>query len=117
MKTLLLSAAALCLSLNSYGAENVKAKIEANKQSGFLPLNVRFVCPEQSPDVVYFWDFGNGNTSFDRTPQNMFVNPGTYKVKLVVKNRFETDSSSVTIDVLPNNDLINHLGKVRAGMQ
>ncbi|MES2621065.1 MAG: PKD domain-containing protein [Bacteroidota bacterium] len=117
MKTLLLSAIALCFSLCSYSAENLKAKIEANKQTGFLPLNVRFACPEQTSDVVYFWDFGNGSTSFDRTPQNMFVNPGTYKVKLVVKDRFETDSSSLTIDVLPNNELINHLSKVRAGMQ
>jgi PKD repeat protein len=117
MKTITLSVFALCFALNSIGAEKVKAKIEANKKTGFLPLAVRFSCPEQSPDVAYYWDFGNGNTSMDRNPQSMFVNPGKFNVKLVVRNRFEVDSAAFTVDVLPNNELINNLMKMRAGIK
>ncbi|KYP16214.1 MAG: hypothetical protein A1D16_14260 [Flavihumibacter sp. CACIAM 22H1] len=33
---------------------------------------------------TYLWDFGDGTTSTDQTPQKVFQNPGTYRVTLTV---------------------------------
>lgn len=33
----------------------------------------------------YYWDFGDGNFSFDKRPSHVYVVPGTYLVKLVIK--------------------------------
>ncbi|WP_332732284.1 DUF7948 domain-containing protein [Flavihumibacter sp.] len=33
---------------------------------------------------TYFWDFGDGTTSTDKEPVKEFLNPGTFRVKLVV---------------------------------
>ncbi len=33
---------------------------------------------------TYLWDFGDGTTSTDKTPQKTFPNPGTYRITLTV---------------------------------
>lgn len=87
-------------------SENVKAGFKADKQSGPLPLSVSFEGMGETPGVNYTWDFGNGNTSMRKSTTTMFVNPGTYVVKLTVSNGVATDSSFMAIDVLPNPDVI-----------
>ena len=42
--------------------------------------------------ATYFWDFGDGNTSFDKNPTHTFSQPGTYNVLLIV-----TDNSACNI--------------------
>jgi PKD repeat protein len=59
----------------------------------------------------YFWDFGNGTYSEDKSPDNISLSPcgETYTIKLTVKNK-SGDSAvySQTFDILcsgkhPNN--------------
>ncbi len=96
----------LLLALPSAASENLKAGFKADKQSGPLPLSVSFEGLVETPGVNYTWDFGNGNTSMRKSTTAMFVNPGTYIVKLTVSNGAATDSSFMAIDVLPNPDVM-----------
>jgi PKD repeat protein len=51
--------------------------------TGCAPLTVQFVNQSQNA-VSFFWDFGNGNTSTMMNPVTVYLQPGTYTVKLVV---------------------------------
>jgi PKD repeat protein len=106
MKTLSASMLILLFSINCMASDNLKAGFKADKQSGPLPLSVLFEGMDDTPGVFYSWDFGNGSTSLRKATTTMFVNPGTYTVKLTVTNGIETDSSYMSIDVLPNPDFV-----------
>ena len=100
---------AICLlfAFNSMASNKVKASFKADKQTGPLPLEVSFTGMADHTGQSYKWDFGNGNTSSLKSTTAMFVNPGKYTVKLIVSNGAEIDSSFMSIDVLPNPDMIN----------
>ncbi len=55
-----------------------------------LTLNVISVTPEDAEE--YRWDFGDGNTSTERTPTHVYDQAGDYDVKLVVRNACGSDS-------------------------
>lgn len=40
----------------------------------------------QNQITGYFWDFGDGNTTSRKNPTHVYSEPGTYTVKLIVKN-------------------------------
>jgi len=46
----------------------------------------------------YVWDFGDGNTSYDKNPTNLYPAEGTYSVTLVASDKLNV-SSTVTKDV------------------
>lgn len=117
MKTLFLSAIAICFSIALMASENDKVKIKADKQSGYLPLTVKFDGTDENPKTAYAWDFGNGNTSNLKNPSAMYVNPGTYNIKLLVTNGVTSDSTFMSINVLPNPALMNNLSKARASSE
>ncbi len=51
---------------------------------------------------MFFWDFGDGNTSTEFEPTHAYEEPGVYTVKLVASDSlscYESDSSFVTISV------------------
>jgi len=76
-----------------------------NVDSGKAPLIVTFN-PSCSSGTVnsYHWEFGNGDISYARKPTYTFEQPGTYVVKLTVKdNEGFTDSYTVTIGVYGDN--------------
>ena len=53
--------------------------------------------------VTYEWDFGNGNTSTDQNPSNVFSNVGTYDVELIVLNGDGCGDTIVqTVTIYPN---------------
>jgi PKD repeat protein len=54
----------------------------SNTQSGCAPLSVNFV-NTSTGSSSYLWDFGNGNFSSLANPQNVYVQPGTYTVRLI----------------------------------
>ncbi len=58
---------------------------------GIVPLTVSFepgVKVEGSPvELVYHWDFGDGETSNDAKPKHIYRRPGNYQVQLVVNDR------------------------------
>ena len=92
--------------LTSRANDNLKAFFTADKQQGVLPLSVSFKGMGDKPGVSYFWDFGNGNTSMRKETSAMFVNPGNYRVKLIVSDGTQSDSTIMNIQVLPNPDII-----------
>jgi PKD repeat protein len=96
----------LLAALSASATGNVKATFKADKQSGQLPLSVSFRGVDENPNVSYEWYFGNGSTSMRKETTTTFVNPGTYVVKLVVNNGVERDSSFMSIEVLPNPDMV-----------
>jgi PKD repeat protein len=53
----------------------------------FSPLNVQFHNQSDSHNssvAHYYWDFGDGNTSFDIEPIYVYSEPGIYKVSLTI---------------------------------
>lgn len=51
------------------------------------------------PGSSYFWDFGDGESSSDRSPVHFYRSNGTYYPKVVVKSGNNSNSSSATIVV------------------
>ncbi|MFD2513560.1 PKD domain-containing protein [Pontibacter locisalis] len=51
-------------------------------------------------DVVYSWEFGNGETSTEATPTVAYQQPGVYTVTLTINDGQETLSTSVEVVVM-----------------
>ena len=67
------------------------ANFSADKLSGCSPLTVKFtdlstVPPGGGPITSWIWDFGNGQFQSVQNPTVNFSIPGTYTVKLIVRN-------------------------------
>ena len=60
--------------------------------SGQAPLNVQFNDNSIGGPAIWFWDFGDGNTSTVQNPSHTYTTTGSYDVKLVVSNSSEIDS-------------------------
>lgn len=64
------------------------ADFTANIRGGCSKLNVTFSdSSSHISDPTYFWDFGNGSTSTLKNPSTTFINPGTYPISLIIKNK------------------------------
>lgn len=107
-------------------ASNINASFTADPTSGFAPLAVNMTNQSTGADA-YFWDFGNGDTSTDQSPDYTFTTPGTYEVQLIVTNAQGcTDSVSIQIIVAnqmtvelpniftPNGDQVNDEYMIKA---
>jgi PKD repeat protein len=73
------------------------ADIGANATSGEAPLAVGFTDASSGKPTAWEWDFGDGAASVDQNPVHVYEVPGTYTVKLTVKN--SKGSNTVTRDV------------------
>jgi gliding motility-associated-like protein len=73
-------------------------------RSGCSPLVVNFTDSSTGNPTQWKWDLGNGVTSLLQHPSATYFNPGTYTIKLVVRNSAGADSVTRTdyITVLPN---------------
>lgn len=104
------------VSLASHAADLIdRVRIEADKQSGFAPLAVNFLSASELVNAQRQWDFGNGFTSERAAPSVVFVDEGTYTIKLRVTNGRLTDSASVVIRVYaPVQQAIPAFGKAES---
>ncbi|MCZ2276421.1 MAG: PKD domain-containing protein [Bacteroidia bacterium] len=67
--------------------------------SGCAPLTVQFV--NQSINAIaYFWDFGNGNTSTIENPVTVYLQPGSFTVKLVVTSQNGVKDSVIRLNYI-----------------
>ncbi len=52
---------------------------------------------------IWFWDFGDGNTSTERSPSHTYANVGNYKVHLFTNNTYGcADSTDDSVHVVPD---------------
>ena len=72
---------------------------DTKEGGGCIPYNFRPYPDITTIDGVasYLWDFGNGHTSTDRFPMEIYTDSGTYNVRLVVTTN-DGCTESLTID-------------------
>ncbi len=57
----------------------------------------------------FLWDFGDGNTSVDPSPNHLFLNSGTYTVNLTASNHCGNTTSTVILEITaPSTSMINY---------
>ena len=53
----------------------------------FYPIRMAFEnlsIPDKAPNIRYLWQFGDGQTSREKSPSHVYLRHGTYKVRLTV---------------------------------
>ena len=65
---------------------------------GNVPLTIDFTNSSVGDNLSYSWDFGDGSTSTDSSPQHTYNSIGTFIVSLTVTNTY--GSNSKTSEVL-----------------
>jgi Leucine-rich repeat (LRR) protein len=84
------------------------ADFVADETSGLLPLEVQFTDRSDNTATSWQWDFGDGNTSEEQSPNHTYTVAGTYTVMLTISNGYKIniDSKIGYIDVLKRNQTI-----------
>ena len=74
------------------------ASFTASPTSGAAPLSVGFTDQSSGSVTGWAWAFGDGNTSTNQNPSDIYVNPGTYTVQEIVTGNggSATDTQTVT---------------------
>lgn len=85
-------------------SSNVDARIET-PSSGCAPYSAVFNNVSLG-GVSFFWDFGDGTTSTEIDPVHLYVNPGTYTVKMVAEddntcNRIDSTQTTIIVSGKP----------------
>jgi gliding motility-associated-like protein len=74
------------LSVITVSAQNPVVNFTADKTSGCAPLTVTFTDQSSGNPTSWNWEFSNNRLATGPTASITFTNPGTYSVKLVVRN-------------------------------
>ncbi len=78
----------------------------ATPAAGCAPLLVNFTDQSTGNPTSWRWTLGNGSQSSNRNPSAVYMNPGTYTVKLVATNAAGSDSlirtNYITVYSKPN---------------
>ncbi|MBA3705494.1 MAG: gliding motility-associated C-terminal domain-containing protein, partial [Bacteroidetes bacterium] len=78
------------------------AKFTINSQTGCTPFTIHYQ-NQSTPTADYLWDFGNNDTtSIIFSPTKTYIIPGTYTIKLYVKdpsrcNVWDTATQNITV--------------------
>lgn len=79
------------------------ASFDMSPKSGPTPLNVYFNNTSSAPDIAPItsveWDFGDGSSSIEASPNHVYTSPGKYTVILTVTNQAGTDSCTKSVTV------------------
>src|SRR5215813_352310 len=86
----------LFFAVQSVFAQAPVADFSADKVDGCSPLTVHFTDHSTNTPNSWVWDFGNGQLSSQQNPIVNFSQPGTYTIKLIVKNSFGVDEEIKT---------------------
>lgn len=74
----------------------MSAAFTADITSGCSPLVVHFQEQSSGNPTQWQWNLGNGSNSQQQNPVTSYFTPGTYNVKLVIKNASGSDSITKT---------------------
>ena len=77
-------------------AQDPVANFTVNNTSGCGPLRVTFADQSTGAPDSWSWDFGNGQLSTLQNPTITYSQPGTYTVRLIVKNASGIDDEIKT---------------------
>lgn len=88
----------------------LNADFSASTTQTCTGLNVQFKDNSTGSPTSWFWDFGNGQTSFAQNPLFSYTTSGKYTVRLTVKNSTESDfeekTAFITVNTTPQADFI-----------
>lgn len=82
------------------GVDEPIASYKVEKDAGCVPFTVYFNNTTIG-DATYKWEFGDGFTSEQRSPEHIYEKAGTFTVKLTAKGDRKTDTYEGTITVYP----------------
>src|SRR5689334_21073163 len=85
----------ILLLLHTTAFSQLKADFSASPTSGCAPLVVQFKDSSAGNPDSWQWDLGDGSIVNKRNPGIIYFNPGTYTIKLTVRNA-AGDIDSVT---------------------
>ncbi len=80
-----------------------KAKFSVSIIKPFVKVPVQFndlSDPGSAPITSWLWEFGDGNTSTEQSPQYAFSRLGVQEIKLTVSNNFGSSSFSSSVEVI-----------------
>jgi len=85
--------------------DSLEVYILPSLSEGNAPLNVEFksLVKNSIDEVTYLWDFGDGTTSYEKSPNHSYNLKGTYNISLTVKDSVDEFSDEIVITVLENN--------------
>ncbi len=96
----------VCTLIASTAISQPKAAFTSNDTKGCSPLVVQFSDASSGSPTQWKWDLGNGTISTQQNPSTIYLDPGTYTVKLIVSNSSGTDSiikiNYITVYAKPN---------------
>lgn len=79
------------------------AVIKASATSGIAPLTITFDASESydtdGDDILYSWNFGDGNTSSQSIVEHTYIQTGAYTVTLTVSDSSSSDKANVVVTV------------------
>ncbi len=80
----------------SVGSQPLKADFTVDRTSGTAPLTVSFTDTSTGSPDSYYWDFGNGQLSYDRNPGYVYTSAGSYTVVLrIEKNGIQSTKNAI----------------------
>ena len=81
------------------------AYIVTDLTNGNAPLRVNFKSLVQNfrENVQYYWDFGDGEQSYESNPTHIYITEGSYNCMLIVKDDWSESSDDILITVRENN--------------
>ncbi len=88
---IVLAIALFCYLVPGVVNAQLKAGFKASVTAGCSPLVVKFNDNSTGGPTSWFWDLGK-NTSTDQNPSAIYIDPGTYSIKLIIKNSTGADS-------------------------
>jgi alpha-tubulin suppressor-like RCC1 family protein/PKD repeat protein len=83
-----------------------RANFTAQPVSGLAPLEVSFTNTSTGTYTSLLWDFGDGSTDTLPNPSHIYWSIGAYNPTLFLSDGVVTATKSITIDVLPAQELI-----------
>jgi gliding motility-associated-like protein len=90
----------MVLVFEEYATAQVTASFSASTTTGCTPLTVNFTNGSTSgANILYYWDFGNGQTSTSTNPSTVFNAGGIYNVQLIVTNTSTGESADASVSI------------------
>ena len=76
------------------------AGIEASKDEALAGESIQFIDKSTGDVASYYWDFGDGATTSEKSASHAYSSSGNFTVSLKVSNELSSDTKTVQIKVL-----------------